>query len=282
MKTILNPLISFVAVGVATFMSSASLNQSTNAQCYYDPVTGRKICAQLPQNPTIDSSAHCRITVGDGSVGSGVLVSRDDATGLVLTCSHLFDDATGRIIVAFPSGKRFAALLLDRDQEHDLAALSIRRPNFEPLSVSAAIPAGVLAACGFGANGQFRSIRGSITGQATAVGAQFPSLTIQGAVRPGDSGGGVLNAVGQLVGIVWGQRDGMTYATFGQPVRDFLQRVLHGEPVNKQPPIADGPPSSLQSPASSPQLDWPAWSAEIEARVQSLDDKKQDKGDYLQ
>ena len=144
--------------------------------------------------------------------------------------------------------------------------------------MSEAAPAGTLTACGFGPNGQFRGIRGNITGQATAVGTQFPSLTIQGAVRPGDSGGGVLNAAGQLVGIVWGRRDGVTYATCGQPVREFLKRILGRESLAKQPPIANSP----QSPAPNPTVDWPAWSTEIESRLQSLDAKKQDKGDYLQ
>ena len=107
MKIMFKPWYGFVAAAVA-FMSSA-LPYSINAQCYYDPFTGRRICTQLPQEPAIDSEiAHCRITVGDGSAGSGVLVSVDDTTGLVLTCSHLFDDATGRIIVAFSNGKRYA------------------------------------------------------------------------------------------------------------------------------------------------------------------------------
>jgi hypothetical protein len=74
----------------------------------------------------------------------------------------------------------------------------------------------------------------------------------------------------------------MTYATCGQPVRDFLKRVLVRTPVAKQKPDANGQHASPQSPASSPQIDWPAWTTEIESRIQSLDDKKQDKGDYLE
>jgi hypothetical protein len=297
-NTIHKYLINFT-IAVDTAINCTVLCAIANAQCYFDPFTGQRICTIAPDSGAgtrsqaldsrpgtlwvaLDPSAHCRISVGDGSVGSGVLVSRDDATGLVLTCSHLFDDATGRIIVSFPNGKRYAAKLLERDQGHDLAALSIRRPDIEPLSLSESSPAGILAACGFGPNGQFRSIHGNITGHPTAVGAQYPSLTIQGAVRPGDSGGGVLNAAGQLVGIVWGQRDGMTYATCGQPVRDFLKRVLVRSPVDKQEPIANGPDHDPQSPAPSPQIDWPAWTTEMESRIQSLDQKKQDKGDYLE
>jgi hypothetical protein len=210
----------------------------------------------------------------------------------------LFDDATGRIIVAFPNGKRFAARLLDRDQNHDLAALSIRRPDIEPIAVSETAPTGMLTAGGFGPNGQFRCVRGNVTGRAIAVGATYPSLTLRGAVRPGDSGGGVLDTAGQLVGIVWGQRDGLTYATCGQPVRDFLNRVMgrvRGSAISHTPaavapltspqplaPSPQPPTSSFPSPAPCPQIDWPTWSTEMERRIQSLHDTKQDKGDYLQ
>jgi hypothetical protein len=126
--------------------------------------------------------------------------------------------------------------------------------------------------------GQFRCVAGDITGQATAAGAQFPSLIIRGAARPGDSGGGVLNAAGQLVGVIWGQRDGQTYAMCGQPVRDFLNRVL-GQRNWQQSQVASA--TSPRS-GSTPQIDWQAWTSEIEERIRGLDDKKQDKGDYLQ
>jgi hypothetical protein len=193
-------------------------------------------------------------------------VERTAATGLVLTCAHLFDESASNIVVAFPGGQRFGARLVDRDRAHDLAALVIRRPEVEPLAVGNGEPAGLLTACGFGPAGQFRRVSGGVVGQATAVGAAYPSLMIGGAVRPGDSGGGVLDAAGKLVGVVWGERDGRTYATCGRPVRTFLERVLGRE-------------SRVES--REPEIDWQAWSNEIEARIQALDNKKQDKGDFL-
>jgi hypothetical protein len=181
----------------------------------------------------------------------------------------LFDGSTGPIVVTFPNGQRFAANLIDRDRAHDLAALAIRRPNVLPVTVSAEETASPLTACGFGPNGQFRCVRGAAIGQALAAGATYPSLTIRGAVRPGDSGGGVLNPLGELVGVVWGQRDGLTYATCGRPVREFLARVR-------------GRSGGGDTPARGPQLDLRAWSNEIDARLRALDAKKQDKGEYLQ
>jgi hypothetical protein len=265
------------------------------AQCYIDPVTGKKICAigQLlpPSAPSpaldsrlsaLDSSAHCRITVGDGTAGSGTLVASSSDAGLVLTCSHLFDGSASKIVVAFANGQRFAAHLVERDRAHDLAALVIRRPDAEPAQVSEGEPAGTISACGFGPNGQLRCVPGNVVGSALAVGATYPSVTMSGTVRPGDSGGGVFNASGRLVGVVWGQRDGLTYATCGQPLRNLLDRVLG----RKQGAAQEVPGRERgvrdQVPAENvPQIDWPTWANEIESRIRALDVAKQDRGDYL-
>jgi hypothetical protein len=284
---------SYITAVCAAVMLDAMLHQAAKAQCYIDPFTGRQVCTQpnygwqAPSNSRSNPQseipnpqsyrAHCRITVGDGSTGSGTLVARNNTLGYVLTCSHLFDDATNQIVVTFPNGRRYGARLLDRDRAHDLAVLAIRRPHIEPIEPTNAGASGTLYTCGFGSSGQFRCIPGEVTGQAVAVGATFPSLTIRGAARPGDSGGGVLNSTGQLVGVIWGEREGQTYATCGQPVRDFLNRVL-GQRAGQNSQIA-----SATTPGSgpTPQIDWQAWSTEIEARIRALDDKKQNKGDYL-
>jgi hypothetical protein len=209
--------------------------------------------------------------VGDGTTGSGTLIEVTESAGLVLTCSHLFDCSAEGIVVTFPGGGRFAARLVERDRAHDLAALVIARPPLSPIAVNDDAPSGSLTACGFGPQGTFGCVNGKVVGQATAVGATYPSLTMRGAVRPGDSGGGVLNVAGHLVGVIWGQRDGLTYATCGQPLREFLHRVRGKH-------SRGGAPS--QTP--SPQIDWPAWSREMEDRIRALDAKKQDKGHFLQ
>jgi hypothetical protein len=95
-------------------------------------------------------------------------------------------------------------------------------------------------------------------------------------VRPGDSGGGVLNSRGEVVGVVWGQRDGVTYTSCGRPLREFLDR-LRGQPFVPQ----GAPISSAQSPAPGPRFDFHTWSSKFETQLRALDAKKQDKGDYL-
>jgi S1-C subfamily serine protease len=123
---------------VRLILLTAVLCGTARAQCYVDPFTGRQVCT--PTAPTIDASAYCRITLADGSTGSGTLAARDEKIGLVLTCAHLFDGSTANVIVSFSNGQRFAARLLDRDRAHDLAALAIRRPDVEPINVSSDDP----------------------------------------------------------------------------------------------------------------------------------------------
>ncbi len=275
---------------------------TASAQCYVDPYSGQRICTQPTNNcppvagcrvPNITSSAHCRIRVGEGTFGSGTLVDRNESVGLILTCSHLFNCDTSQIVATFPKGEKFAAKLVDIDRANDLAVVAIQRPNVEPIAVGDREPLGVLAACGFGPNGIFRSIVANITGHAVAVGATFPSLTLSCAVRPGDSGGAVLDSSGNVVGVVWGQRDGQTYATCGEPVREFILRVranIFGQhevarPIDQDQKQSQAPTPPIPSPtppAPSPTPDWQAFTNELESRIHALDAKKQDKGDYLQ
>ncbi|MGD9635200.1 MAG: serine protease [Pirellulales bacterium] len=271
-----------LVIAVVLLAPIAGYSQCTGRFCY--PVDSgareKSIGSTLDsQISTLNHSPHCRIHVGDGSstssfVGSGTLISKDDATALVLTCSHLFDESSSNIVVTFPSGDRYGARLVNRDRAHDLAALLIRVPAETPLAVDDSDPVGVLTACGYGGDGRFTPVRGAITGAAQAVGATFPSLKIGGAVRPGDSGGGVLNTVGQLVGVVWGCREGETYFTCGTPLRNFLARIRH--------PIARREPGRPRPRDSALPLDPDTWRSDIESRLTNLETTNQNRGNFIE
>jgi hypothetical protein len=164
---------------------------------------------------------------GAANVGSGTLVDvkRDGGRGLVLTCAHLFTEGAGRIVVEFPNGRAHGALLVAVDAQADLAALEIANPSAPPAPLAENLaPAGRLRACGFGPRGEFRCIAGEVLGY--TQGAGQVSVRLAGAVRSGDSGGGVFDARGRLAAVVWGAADGETYASTGRPLASFLARVL--------------------------------------------------------
>src|SRR5690606_39016998 len=102
------------------------------------------------------------------------------------------------------------------------------------------IAAGNLTACGFGPIGAYRCVAGPTLGYTEGPGQT--SVRIGGAVRSGDSGGGVFDNRGRLVAVVWGESGGVTYASTGRPLGRFLERVL-GRRVDG----GTSPPSSTPS-----------------------------------
>ncbi|MBX3425805.1 MAG: trypsin-like peptidase domain-containing protein [Pirellulales bacterium] len=185
-----------------------------------------------------DAGAHeacCRVTNRQAtltSAGSGTLVdvAPDGVAGLVLTCAHLFADGACEMTVEFADGARHRANLIAIDRAADLAALEIAAPRSAPARV-AIVDQGELAsrpqayrACGFGGDGRLNCVTGRFVGPAGS--AERVSFRFSGAVRSGDSGGGVFDDEGRLVAVVWGAAEGTTYASGGAPLRRFLDRLL--------------------------------------------------------
>ncbi len=236
-------------------------------------------------------SAVCRVFNQTGQqqdIGSGTLVDKtsDGRQGLVLTCWHLFRDGTGNIVVEFPDGRRHGAKLVHSDSQADLAALVITNPRPTPVSLrvvsgrqSAADSRQKMYACGYGSNGQFRCAVGPVVGESRESGQH--SVLLQNPVRSGDSGGGVFDAEGRLVGVVWGEAQGVTYASCGKPLRRFLDRVLGQKRQSVVRQCPDG--KCLLQP--EPRTRTPRLAIEgiedLQRQVEQLWQQKQDRGDYL-
>lgn len=202
---------------------------------------------QVQVGPAI-AEAVCRVeshTSGAASIGSGALVRVSPDSAFVLTCDHLFRDGVGRVTLRFHDGRASAAQVVARDVAHDLALLKTTRAAHGSLETSLNAVGQTATAVGLGSDGRLRAVRGRVVGRSTPQGALHPSLLIQGAVRSGDSGGPVINDQGMLVGVIWGVRGSVTYATTGEPVRRILDRI----PATENRRVAQKPLAINSQPA---------------------------------
>jgi hypothetical protein len=165
---------------------------------------------------------------GAASFGSGALVAVSESHGLVVTNWHVICDAAGAVTVAFPDGFRSRATVLAADRDWDLAALAIDRPpGVEPIPLAAVPPrpGDVLWIAGYG-RGAYRASAGRCT-QYVAPGRNLPfeMVELSTAARKGDSGGPILNARGELAGVLFGAGRGRTTGSYCGRVRWFLGSV---------------------------------------------------------
>ena len=161
------------------------------------------------------------------SYGSGTLVAVNESSGLIVTNWHVVRDAAGTIVVYFPDGFHSGAYLLHTDRDWDLAALAIRRPNVQPVSLAtqAPQPGEQLTIAGYG-SGSYRAISGRVTQYVSPGDNQpFEMVELSAPARNGDSGGPILNSRGELAGVLFGSAHGRTAGSYCGRVRGFLASV---------------------------------------------------------
>ncbi|WP_229779651.1 S1C family serine protease [Deinococcus knuensis] len=156
-----------------------------------------------PATLRIEQCVPTRCDDPDG-VGSAVLISAD---GLALTAYHVVEGARN-LSAQTLDRKRYAVEVVGYNDQDDLALLRVKVPAgtpFLPLATGAPGVGNIALAIGNG-NGDFlRPKTGRLTGLDSDAGrADFPpgTLELSAPVVPGDSGGPVLNATGQVTGIV--------------------------------------------------------------------------------
>lgn len=143
------------------------------------------------------------------SSGSGVIVSAD---GYIVTNNHVIDGAD-EINVVFNNKKTVSAKLIGKDASTDLAVLKVEENNLPfitygnsddvrlgqwvlavgyPLTLETTVTAGIVSA-------KYRNI--GINQQKSGSNAIESFIQTDAAVNPGNSGGALVNAKGELIGI---------------------------------------------------------------------------------
>ena len=143
------------------------------------------------------------------SAGSGVIISAD---GYILTCHHVVADAK-KVTVTLNSGSKYEATHVGFDEASDLAVIRISPKADEPLVfveqgcsadlvvgekvVAIGNPLGTLG--GTVTDGIVSATERNIT---TSDGTNMTLLQTNAAINSGNSGGGLFNLDGKLIGIV--------------------------------------------------------------------------------
>jgi putative serine protease PepD len=144
-----------------------------------------------------------------GAIGSGFVVS---ANGYVITNDHVVEGADDTLSVAFHDGSTAAAKLVGRDPESDLAVIKVAKEGLIPVSLGNSdeiavgdpvlafgsplalvntVTAGIVSALD-------RTIQ---AGEESGTTRYYAAIQTDAAVNQGNSGGPLVDASGQVVGV---------------------------------------------------------------------------------
>ncbi|MEI6915135.1 MAG: SUMF1/EgtB/PvdO family nonheme iron enzyme [Armatimonadota bacterium] len=170
------------------------------------------------------------------STGTGFVVN---AGGYLLTCAHVVKDA-GKIQVTL-DGKTYDAMVLGEDEKHDLALLQIRATGLRTLALanSNAVEVGMDArAYGYPLSSMLgddiKVTKGTVAGISNQGGIK--AFQIDAAVNAGNSGGPLLNEMGDVIGVVNAKLVGnaVTSVGFAVPI-NYTKTLLRDEGVDYLP-----------------------------------------------
>lgn len=159
--------------------------------------------------------------------GSGIVW---DANGLILTNNHVVGRRTPMVLLQ--DDREYESRLLARDPDVDLALLSIEAKNLTPLRPASVSPRVGEMVFAFGHPwGQRNTVtRGIVSALASAQnrsGDKVPIVRSDVPLAPGNSGGPLVNASGEVIGInamIVGGDQSVSIAA--SVARDFVRKAL--------------------------------------------------------
>ncbi len=137
--------------------------------------------------------------------GSGVIISAD---GYILTCAHVVEGASS-ISVQLSDNSTYTATIVGSDSQSDIAVIKIDATNLTPAvigdsdalvvgedAIAVGNPLGTLG--GTVTNGIISAVNRSVTVENN----EMNLIQTNASISPGNSGGGLFNGNGELIGIV--------------------------------------------------------------------------------
>ena len=182
----------------------------------------------------------------ESGAGSGVIISSD---GYILTCAHVVDGAS--TITVTIGDKDYTATLVGEDTTSDIAVIKIDADGLTPATVgnsdslkvgqsvmAVGNPLGELG--GTVTGGMISALNRSVTIQGSSSVNTMSLIQMDASVSPGNSGGGLFNMNGELVGLVNAQSsssdaEGLGFAI---PINDAIkvaQELLENGYVTGRP-----------------------------------------------
>ena len=144
----------------------------------------------------------------ESGAGSGVIISSD---GYILTCAHVVDGAS--TITVTIGDKDYTATLVGEDTTSDIAVIKIDADGLPPTTVgnsdslkvgqsvmAVGNPLGELG--GTVTGGMISALNRSVTIQGSSSVNTMSLIQMDASVSPGNSGGGLFNMNGELIGLV--------------------------------------------------------------------------------
>jgi S1-C subfamily serine protease len=152
-------------------------------------------------------SVSVHVTEADGSyMGSGAIVQYAGVVAVV-TNNHVVNTGTRSVSVEFADGVKSPCKLIGtgrRDaSSEDVSVLIPQRPLVQGAPLGCMDGSEQIWATGFGSG--YKIHRGRFLGNASAdSGLPYPTVLLSYKPIEGDSGGGIYNAKGEVIGVHWG------------------------------------------------------------------------------
>jgi serine protease Do len=186
-------------------LSQLNLSDATGSELTVSEIvekTGDSVVEIVVSGTTQGMWGQLQLTQG---AGSGIIVRKD---GYIATNYHVIDGAN-KVEVTLRNGETYTAKIIGSDQDNDIAVIKIDAKDLTPATIgdSSQVEVGDLAVA-------IGNPLGQLGGTATAgiVSALDRTLTIEGttltllqtdaAINGGNSGGGLFNSKGELIGVV--------------------------------------------------------------------------------